>query len=64
MTGTVVVETIFAWPGVGYLAIQSVFNNDFPVVSATVIFFVAMYSAVNLGVDLLYAVVDPRIRYD
>ena len=64
MTGTVVVETIFAWPGVGQLAIQSVFDNDFPVVSATVIFFVAMYSAVNLGVDLLYAVVDPRIRYD
>ena len=64
MTGTVVVETIFAWPGVGRLAIQSVFNNDFPMVSAVVLFFVAMYSVVNLAVDILYAVVDPRIRYE
>ncbi|MEX0762665.1 MAG: ABC transporter permease [Dehalococcoidia bacterium] len=63
MTGTVVVETIFAWPGVGRLAIEAVFNNDFPVVSAVVIFFVLVYAVTSLMVDLLYAVADPRIRY-
>ena len=62
MTGTVVVEEIFAWPGVGRLAINAVFTNDFPVVSAVVMFFVAVYAGVSLFVDVMYAVVDPRIR--
>lgn len=62
MTGTVVVEEIFAWPGVGRLAINAVFTNDFPVVAAVVMFFVVLYAGVSLIVDVLYAVVDPRIR--
>ena len=61
MTGTVVVEEIFAWPGVGRLAINAVFTNDFPVVAAVVMFFVVVYAGVSLFVDVLYAVVDPRI---
>ncbi len=64
LTGTVVVETVFAWPGVGRLAVQSIKNNDFPVLSAIVILFSSFYILLNLIVDLLYAQLDPRIRLD
>ena len=64
LTGTVVVETVFAWPGVGRLAVQSIKNNDFPVLSAIVILFSSFYIILNLIVDLLYALFDPRIRLD
>ncbi len=62
LTGTVVVETVFAWPGVGRLAVQSIKNNDFPVLSAIVLLFAGFYIFINLVVDLLYARIDPRIR--
>lgn len=62
LTGTVVVETVFAWPGVGRLAVQSIKNNDFPVLSSIVLMFAAFYIFINLIVDLLYAQLDPRIR--
>ena len=62
LTGTVVVETVFAWPGVGRLAVQSIKNNDFPVISAIVLLFAGFYIFINLVVDLLYARIDPRIR--
>ncbi len=62
LTGTVVVETVFAWPGVGRLAVQSIKNNDFPVLSAIVLLFAGFYIFINLIVDLLYARIDPRIR--
>lgn len=62
LTGTVVVETVFAWPGVGRLAVQSIKNNDFPVLSAIVLLFAAFYIFINLVVDLLYSRLDPRIR--
>lgn len=62
LTGTVVVETVFAWPGVGRLAVQSIKNNDFPVLSAIVLLFAAFYIFINLIVDLLYSRLDPRIR--
>ena len=62
LTGTVVVETVFAWPGVGRLAVQSIKNNDFPVLSAIVLMFAGFYIFVNLIVDVLYARLDPRIR--
>ena len=64
LTGTVVIETVFAWPGVGRLAVQSIKNNDFPVLSAIVILFSSFYIILNLVVDLLYAAFDPRIRLD
>lgn len=60
----VVVETVFAWPGVGRLLYEGVAFRDFPVVQATVILGGVMIVAVNFIVDLLYAVIDPRIRYE
>ncbi len=60
----VVVETVFAWPGVGRLLFEGIAFRDFPVVQTTVILGGVMIIAVNLAVDLLYAVIDPRIRYE
>ena len=62
MSGTFVVETIFNIPGLGSLAIQSVFARDYPVVMAIVLLYTLFYSLINLAVDLLYGVLDPRIR--
>lgn len=63
LTGAVVTETVFSWPGLGRLAIQAVFNNDFPVLTGVVMLFTVVYVAVNFLVDILYAYIDPRIRY-
>jgi peptide/nickel transport system permease protein len=60
--GAVVTETIFAWPGVGRLAVQSVFVRDYPVVQAGVFVLALTFVAINLLIDLLYGVLDPRIR--
>ena len=60
--GAVVTETIFAWPGVGRLAVQSVFVRDYPVVQAGVLVLALTFVGINLLVDLLYGVLDPRIR--
>jgi peptide/nickel transport system permease protein len=60
----VVVETVFAWPGVGRLLYEGIAFRDFPVVQTTVILGGIMIVVVNLAVDLLYAVIDPRIRYE
>ena len=62
LSGTFVVETIFNIPGLGSLAIQSVFARDYPVVMAIVLLYTLFYSLINLAVDLLYGVLDPRIR--
>jgi peptide/nickel transport system permease protein len=58
----VVVETVFAWPGVGRLLYEGIAFRDFPVVQGTVLMLGAMTVVVNLVVDVLYAVIDPRIR--
>jgi peptide/nickel transport system permease protein len=58
----VVVETVFAWPGIGRLLYEGIAFRDFPVVQATVLLGGAMIVVVNLVVDILYAVIDPRIR--
>ena len=63
VTGTVVVETVFAWPGIGRLAFESVMLRDFPVLQAVVLFMAAVFLSINLIVDVLYAYIDPRIRY-
>jgi ABC-type dipeptide/oligopeptide/nickel transport system permease component len=63
MGGVVVTETVFSWPGVGRLAIQAIYARDYPVVQAVVLFFAVIFVGVNLIVDLLYAVLDPRIGY-
>src|SRR5438876_4593229 len=60
----VVVETVFAWPGVGRLLFEGIAFRDFPVVQTTVILGGVMIIVVNLAVDLMYAVIDPRIRYE
>jgi peptide/nickel transport system permease protein len=62
--GTVIVETIFSWPGVGFLSVESLQNDDFPVVQASVFLLAFNFVFINLVVDLLYAWLDPRIRYD
>ena len=61
--GSVVVETVFAWPGLGRLAYDGITSRDFPVIQAVVLTTAAIVAAVNLGVDLLYAFIDPRVRY-
>jgi peptide/nickel transport system permease protein len=61
--GVVVTETVFAIPGLGSLTVDSVLNRDFPVIQGVVLFFSALYVLVNLGVDLSYLALDPRIRY-
>jgi len=63
ITGAVVVETVFSWPGIGRLAYESILNRDFPVMQAVILFMTSLYILANLIVDVLYAWVDPRIRY-
>ncbi len=63
ITGAVFVETIFAWPGLGRLAVESSLNNDFPVLAGVALMFGAIYVGLNLVADIAYAVIDPRIRY-
>ena len=62
--GAVVTETVFAWPGVGRLAITSILQRDYPVVQGCVLLVAVLFVLINLVVDLLYAWIDPRIRYD
>jgi peptide/nickel transport system permease protein len=63
VTTAIVVETVFAWPGLGRLAYEGITSRDFPVIQAVVLTTAAIVAVVNLCVDCLYAVIDPRIRY-
>ncbi len=62
--GAIITETVFAWPGVGRLIVQSVLKRDFPVVQVATVLLAVIFILSNLVVDILYTVVDPRIRYD
>jgi peptide/nickel transport system permease protein len=62
MSGVVLTETVFNWPGLGRLAVQAVFSLDIPVVAGTVLFSATLVLAANLVVDLLYGAIDPRVR--
>lgn len=62
LAGTVVTETVFAWPGLGRLAVDSVLQNDFPVMTGAVLVFTLIYVGVTMVTDILYALADPRIR--
>jgi peptide/nickel transport system permease protein/oligopeptide transport system permease protein len=62
--GAVLTETVFAWPGIGRLIVDSILARDYPVIQGTILIFGLLYILVNLAVDLLYAVIDPRIRYE
>jgi peptide/nickel transport system permease protein len=61
--GAIVTETVFAWPGVGRLVVNAVYQRDFPVVEAAVMVIATLFVILNLFVDLLYAYLDPRIRF-
>ena len=63
LSGTVVTEVVFAWPGVGFLTVDAIINQDYPVVQAAVTLLAIMFVGVNLTVDLVYAWLDPRISY-
>ena len=60
--GAVVTETVFAWPGIGRLAIQSIYNRDYPIVQCTVFLSAILFIVLNFAIDILYGVLDPRIR--
>jgi peptide/nickel transport system permease protein len=62
LSGAIIIETVFAWPGLGRLIVQAVPGRDFPVIQAGVFVFALIFVALNLVVDLLYAAVDPRVR--
>jgi ABC-type dipeptide/oligopeptide/nickel transport system permease component len=64
LTGAVITETIFAWPGVGRLLIQSINFRDYPLVQGCILLIAVTYVAVNLLTDLAYGLLDPRIRYE
>ena len=61
--GAVITESVFAWPGMGKLIVDAIFFRDFPVVQTVLILSATVFVAINLLVDLLYTVIDPRIRY-
>ena len=61
--GSVITETIFAWPGVGRLSVQAIFNRDYPVVQAAVFILASTFVVVNFLVDIVYTYLDPRIRF-
>lgn len=63
LSGAIIVETVFAFPGLGWLLIQSISFRDYPVVTAEVLLFALEFLMINLIVDLLYAAVDPRVSY-
>ena len=63
LTGSVVIESVFSWPGTGLLSIEAIRGRDYPVVQAVVILFAVVFLLINYVVDALYALVDPRIRH-
>jgi ABC-type dipeptide/oligopeptide/nickel transport system permease component len=64
LTGTIITETIFAWPGVGRLLIQAINSRDYPLVQGCILFISLTYVAMNLITDLTYGLLDPRIRFE
>jgi peptide/nickel transport system permease protein len=62
--GAVLTETVFAWPGIGRLIVDSILARDYPMVQGVILVFALLYILVNLLVDILYAYIDPRIHYD
>jgi peptide/nickel transport system permease protein len=64
LAGTFITETIFSWPGLGRLTVQAINARDYPLIQGCILTIVLTYILINLATDLLYSVVDPRIRYD
>ena len=64
LSGSFIVETIFSYPGIGFLIVQSVSTRDYPVIQGSILFTAVIYSVTNLIVGILYVYLDPRIRYE
>jgi len=64
LSGAVLTETIFAWPGIGRLSVDAIMKRDHPMVQGTVLFTAIIFIFANLIVDISYAFLDPRIRYE
>jgi peptide/nickel transport system permease protein len=64
LTGTIITETIFGWPGIGRLLIQAINTRDYPLVQGCILFISVTYVAMNLLTDLTYGFLDPRIRFE
>jgi glutathione transport system permease protein len=62
--GTVVVETMFSWPGMGWLFFTAITQRDFPLIQGIVIVYSIVFMLVTLAVDIAYSYLDPRVRYD
>lgn len=62
--GAIVTETVFAWPGIGKLLVDAIISRDYPLVQGIVLIYSILFILVNLFVDILYGIIDPRIRYD
>ena len=63
MAGAVLTETVFSWPGIGLLTVQAISQRDFPVLRATVLLVATIFTLINLGLDVLFVQLDPRIKY-
>jgi ABC-type dipeptide/oligopeptide/nickel transport system permease component len=64
LSGSIIVETVFAWPGSGSLLISAIQSRDYPLITGTVIIYTLALVAINFMIDILYAAVDPRIRFE
>ena len=64
LSGSIIVEVVFGWPGLGRLAAESVLNNDFPTLTGCVLFFAAVFVCTSFATDVLYAMIDPRVRLE
>jgi peptide/nickel transport system permease protein len=64
LTGAILVEHIFSWPGMGQYAYQSATNLDLPAIAGTCIFVAIVYVTINFIVDVLYSIIDPRVRFN
>jgi peptide/nickel transport system permease protein len=64
LSGAVIVETVFGWPGLGRYLVTGISNRDFPVVQGAVLMIAVGFVLANLITDLVYGFIDPRIRYD
>lgn len=64
LSGAVIVETVFSWPGMGRFTVNAIWRRDYPVIMGSVLVFATIFILVNLMVDVLYAAIDPRIRYE
>ena len=64
MTGAIMIETIFSWPGIGRLIVDAINNNDFEMIHGTVLFMAILYVTVNLVVDIIYLYINPKVSYE